>query len=294
MKLREPDRTRTPVAGGELMFATEQSTFHGKSETATQLQRILVPIDFTRRCADTATFAVNLARRFRARVTLLHVEKFFAGDPYTTEDVRWVRRQMASFLPQSTEDPNVWRTIHANPNIADEILSTAIEIRADLIVMPTHGYGIFRKALMGSVTAGVLKHAPCPVWTTAHTTPTPMTEWLNPQRILCAVDSLPKGAAALSWASRLASELDVEFCVAWSQNVLTEMRREIERAGWKYHIDAETLIAAGDAPNTLRRAVEEMRADLLVVDRNSWKSPAELNPDTYRIVREAPCPVVSI
>ena len=37
-----------------------------------------------------------------------------------------------------------------------------------LIVMPTHGYGVFRRYLIGSVTAKVLHDVSCPVLTGAH------------------------------------------------------------------------------------------------------------------------------
>jgi hypothetical protein len=35
----------------------------------------------------------------------------------------------------------------------------------DLIVTPTHGYGLFRRFLFGSATLKVLHDAACPVWT---------------------------------------------------------------------------------------------------------------------------------
>lgn len=277
------------------MLMTEQNTLQGKDEALTKLSRILVPIDFSDRCADFASFAVSLARRFDTKVTLLHVEKSFEVDPYgTIEDVRQIKEQMISFLPQSVGDPNVRLTIHISPDVADEILSTARGIRSNLIVMPTHGYGRIRRALIGSITARILRDSPCPVWTAAHTVPIRSAEWLNPRRILCAVDSLPEGDGALSWASQLASELSAGLCVAWSQKSVSETRREIERAAQKYQVDAETVIEAENTPNTLRRAVEKMRAELLVVGRNAWKTSAEGRPDIYQIVREAPCPVVSV
>lgn len=277
------------------MLMTEQNAFAGENEAVTKLSKILVPIEFSDRCADFAGFAVSFARRFHAKVTLLHVEKSFEVDPYgTIEDVRRIKEQMISFLPQSVGDPNVRLTIHVSPDVADEILSTAVGIRPNLIVMPTHGYGRIRRALIGSITDRVLRDAPCPVWTAAHTVPIWSAEWLNPRRILCAVDSLPEGSGVLSWASHLASELNVELCVAWSEKSVSETRREIESAAQKYQVDAETVIESKNTPATLRRAVEEMRAELLVVGRNAWKSSAEARSDIYRIIREAPCPVVSI
>jgi nucleotide-binding universal stress UspA family protein len=45
----------------------------------------------------------------------------------------------------------------------DEILKTVDAVHADLIVMGRHGHGAMYNLLVGSVTEGVLKRAPCPV-----------------------------------------------------------------------------------------------------------------------------------
>lgn len=277
------------------MIATQRNTLHRGNESTTLVSKILVPVDFSTRCADAADFAVKLAQRFHAKVILLHVERFFGDGSYgTTEDARWLKEQMAKFLPKYVQDPNVWRTIHLNPEIADEILSTAIGIRADLIVMPTHGYGTFRRALLGSVTARVLRDAPCPVLTTAHPTSPEPAVWANRRRILCAVDSLPEGTTALSWASKLASELNAELCVAWSEKAHTELRDEIDELRLSYPIGAETVIKSEKAPDALRRATEEMRAGLVIISRNTENASPESKLDIYHLVRESPCPVVSI
>jgi nucleotide-binding universal stress UspA family protein len=47
--------------------------------------------------------------------------------------------------------------------VAEEILSQADELDADLIVMGTHGHGAMYNLLVGSTTEGVLKHSSCPV-----------------------------------------------------------------------------------------------------------------------------------
>jgi nucleotide-binding universal stress UspA family protein len=62
------------------------------------------------------------------------------------------------------------RTIHVQRLLregdpAQEILHTAEETKADLIVMGTHGRTGLRRLLMGSVAEVVLRKAPCPVLT---------------------------------------------------------------------------------------------------------------------------------
>jgi nucleotide-binding universal stress UspA family protein len=46
---------------------------------------------------------------------------------------------------------------------AHEICEVAKERRARMVVLGSHGWGALRSALYGSVAAGVLRHAPCPV-----------------------------------------------------------------------------------------------------------------------------------
>jgi nucleotide-binding universal stress UspA family protein len=46
---------------------------------------------------------------------------------------------------------------------AEEIVAVAEEIGAGLIVMGSRGHGRLRRALMGSVSEAVVRHAHCPV-----------------------------------------------------------------------------------------------------------------------------------
>ena len=52
--------------------------------------------------------------------------------------------------------------VHGDP--ARRIVAYAAQRDFGLTMMPTHGYGVFRKAMMGSVTSRVLDTVDCPVW----------------------------------------------------------------------------------------------------------------------------------
>ena len=73
-------------------------------------------------------------------------------------------------------------------------------------MLPTHGLGVFRRLLVGSVTSKVLHDATCAVWTAAHAE-TQRSPHL-PQRVLCAVDGTSKSAALLQWADAFCHVLD--------------------------------------------------------------------------------------
>lgn len=281
------------------MLAIDKYTVNEENEAGALISNVLVPVEFSKRCARAASFAVGLARHFQAKVTLLHVEKTFEDDLYWNfETARWAKEQLANFLPEHSRDSNVRRIVEMHPNIANGILRFAYEHDIDLIVMPTHGYGAIRKAMLGSVTSTVLRGAPCPVWTSSHADLAPATNPLKPERILCAVNSVAEdtreASRALSWASQLASESNAKLHVVWSRQGLSETREQVDRLERTYPISAETVIDAGSVPDALRCVATRMQSGLLVVDRDFGRSQEEPGLDVYQIVRESPCPVVSM
>ncbi len=172
------------------------------------LSKILIPIDFSERCLGAARFAIPLAERFHSQVTLLHVTPApgVDWDAYTECQER-VKKQLRDFLCAAFAHLEVKRVLRTGA-AAQEIVAYAREDQSDLIMMPTRGYGAFRRLLLGSVTAKVLHDADRPVWTGAHLAKGPSAEWIDPTTILCAADADPGSQRALRWASQLAAELD--------------------------------------------------------------------------------------
>jgi len=82
-----------------------------------------------------------------------------------------------------------------------KIVKTARERNVDLIEMSTHGYSVFYRFLLGSVTAKVLHESDCPVWTDAHLEETPAREF-SIRRVLCSVDLTPTAPTLCRWPPR--------------------------------------------------------------------------------------------
>ncbi len=287
---------------GAVMLMIHENESNRARAVAPLISNILVPVNFSKRSTGAATFALRLARRFDAKITLLHVEKPVEGDTFwTVETARWAKEQMFSFPLESKRKAGVQRIVSLNPDIAGEILRVAVDTSADLIVMPTRGAGTIRRTLLGSVGARILRDAACPVWTSARVELEPATNPLKTPRILCAVNSITddprsatKESGVLSWASQLASDLDAKLYVAWSRKALSETREEVERLERAYRISAETVTDVGNIPDALRHTAARIQPDLLVVSRNFGRSSGEPEFDMYQVVREAPCPVVSM
>ena len=136
-------------------------------------QCLLVPIDFSE-CANQALeYAVNLAGKLEARVTLLHViQAVPLGGvdmgvtlPYTylqdleAEIMQSMEACLARVTAAGLEGEIV--VVHGVP--FHEIVETAKAQKVDLIVMGTHGRTGLQHILLGSVAEKVVRLAPCPV-----------------------------------------------------------------------------------------------------------------------------------
>jgi nucleotide-binding universal stress UspA family protein len=142
-----------------------------------QLQRILVPTDFSD-CSTTALrYGVALAERFGSEVHLVHVVQdlvALAPEPglsfpppgeYLQELQSSAERSLARLpgdgLPFA--GPVTRRVLQGPPFV--ELIRYAREYEIDLIVMGTHGRSGLAHVLLGSVAERIVRKAPCPVLT---------------------------------------------------------------------------------------------------------------------------------
>ncbi len=180
----------------------------------------------------------------------------------------------------------------------------------DLICMPTHGHGAFRRALLGSVTAKVLHDARVPVWMSAHAPEPSHRAHPQPRHVLAAIDP-DKGArenveAAAAIAKETGATLDVVTAVtagmlapgvadAQLDELLLEGTREmLAKLLFETGVEAGLVIEAGGPAKVVRAAALSKRADLVVCGRGVHGIFGRLRDDGYAIIREAPCPVISI
>src|SRR6266516_4334646 len=118
------------------------------------LPKILAPIDFSERSPGAARYAGKLACHFHSELTLMHVIDSsaygvsayeFTGPVVLPADRRSeAEALLANFLPDEFRNMNV-RRIVVEGDPAGEIIGLAHSERANLIVIPTHGYGRFRR-----------------------------------------------------------------------------------------------------------------------------------------------------
>jgi nucleotide-binding universal stress UspA family protein len=207
------------------------------------------------------------------------------------------RVQLDSFLPTDFDYFNVKRVLlHGDPAL--QIVDYARSNGTDLIMLSTHGYGPYRRFLLGSVTAKVLHDADCPVWTTSHLESAPPVEKISIRNILCAVDLDSQGLKTLQWGASLAAEFQAHLSllhVVPEPDQDMKVRIAIEKMQQEAGTKATLHLEQGDIPDHIERAAKRLHADLVLIGRSSDAGIfGRLRKNSYAIIRQTPCAVISV
>jgi nucleotide-binding universal stress UspA family protein len=143
----------------------------------TRIRRILCASDFSNTSGKALMSAIDLAKANRARLTIVHAhvpivpmvpEQYLEAstwDRVDTETRRWAERQVEKLVEKARKRGVRAFTMMVTGDPAQQIVRMARSMRADLIVVGTHGRRGFSKFFLGSVAERVIATAPCPVMT---------------------------------------------------------------------------------------------------------------------------------
>lgn len=271
------------------------------------INKILFPVDFSDSCLAAARYVEALAGRFEAKIRLLHIVT--RGEHTLPEELLPLRRaELDTYLASELKYFSVERVCTIGEKPAFAIIEAAENWDPDLVMMPTHGLGTFTRLFLGSVTAEILRELKCPVWTTVHSeAPIPL-ENIHMRKVLCALDLSDRSPYVLEWAAALAAEyqaclgivhatrpmpqplISVGLENELNRSVVAEARQEIDSLRFTAGVqETPVFIETGDSAEVIARAQKNFNADLLVIGRH--QSGPE---DAFAILRDSPCPVVSI
>ena len=130
---------------------------------------ILLATDGSREAELAATTAVDLAKSTNSELHVVHVGEFLPTMLAQTEVEpaqleREAREQLDEQVRRIEEAGGTVKEAHLRLGRADEeIVDVAQDMGAGFIVMGSRGHGRMRRALMGSVSDSVVRHAHCPV-----------------------------------------------------------------------------------------------------------------------------------
>lgn len=289
------------------------------------LSRVLVPVEFSPRCRGAVQYAEALAAHFHCEIVLLHVVipplasfssfeamAYSSAEDLTREIVDQRTTELEAF-PCAVPDAAIVRRVVLEGDPTQSIVEFAQSEKCDMIVMPTHAYGPFRRFLLGSVTAKVLHDAICPVWTGPHMESAPDYSTLHFHNVVCAIDLGLHSREVMCWAAGFAREFGAALTVVhaipasatrlggfyFDPDWRTQLTRAaIERITFlreEMEIEASVAIEAGEPPIVVAAAAEMLKADLLVIGRGSTpRAHGHLPTNAYAIVRQSQCPVVTI
>lgn len=283
------------------------------------LQKILFPIDMSDACTSAATFVEAMAKKFQAEVILLHALELPAAvaDWYgymtlvDTDAIRKARQtELDGYLKDKFQGLTV-RRVMEDGEASGVICNYAQDQGVDLIMMPTHGYGIFRSMLLGSVTAKVLHDAACPVWTGVHVEAAPPASAAF-ERVMCAIDLTDRSIPTMQFASRLAADFHAKLWLVHAvpgaemrpqkyfdadleryleEEARTTIHKMMETAG----VNAQICLGAGEVPHVVKEAALHHGADLMVIGRgHATRALGRLRTNVYSIIGQSPCPVISV
>jgi len=292
-----------------------------------RIKSILFPMDFLDRCRAVVPHVEAAARRFGAAVTLLHMVEpvvmpyglieTFAFPGLQPAALAAKAEDLLDTLADSAFEGLRVRRVVETGDPASSITSLARDWGIGLIMMPTRGRGAFRAALLGSVTAKVLHDADCPVWTAAHVETPGSDQHLEWRNIVCAVSLSPESTRLIQAAHDLQQTIGLHQTIGatirlahvvpgeeafpqrlWNAEFENALKQQAETAirdiQCQTGTNFEVCIETGEVSHAVAGFAERQNADLVLAGRGRERGLARLRSHTYAIIRDAPCPVLSV
>lgn len=280
-------------------------------------RKILFPVDYSEPCRDVVPYVREMTRHFSAALTVMHAYPpvpfgygDLAVDPLLPEQVRagqkkrlraFAGEMFAGFHPELvTESGEPGSAIHR----------VVQHQGADLVVMGTHGYGPVRRLLVGSVTAKVLHDVSAAVWTAAGSA-ADHPQSAHYKTILCALDESEEAEAVLTAAAAMASSYSARLSIVHvldmprsavnfdfspgEKEIRDDADFRLREMKGRLGIDAPHAVIDGTIEEGVQQEAIRRNADLIVTGRGLEQGAfSRLWSRLYPIIRESPCPVLSI
>lgn len=138
------------------------------------IKKVIVPIDFSDFSKNSLRYSINFTRCFNAELILIYVVEPVIYPPdfsmgqiaVPSIDVEMDKKASEELrkLAKTEIPPDIKvRTIVKTGKPFVEIIETAAEENADLIIISSHGHSGMEHILFGSTADKVVRKAPCPV-----------------------------------------------------------------------------------------------------------------------------------
>jgi Universal stress protein UspA and related nucleotide-binding proteins len=280
--------------------------------TTNLFERILVPTDLSDFGDLALRYALSFNERLGSKLTLLYAEEisWLAHEHpigYYFENVSEAKQKLTqslhtyatSHVPASA----LGGTLFVDDAPESAIVRTASDIKADLIILGTHGYHGIRRAVLGSVAEHVLRETDIPV-ITVNPSLFPANAKAGIQTVLCPVNFTPVARAALEQASAIAESFQAQLvvmhvCEGSEPRLFSDLQNEFGvwvdpqvRANTRY----KEMVVHGHAAARVLEVADEIGADLLVIgaQHKFFRDSTVIGTTTERITRFAKHAVMTV
>ncbi len=293
-----------------------------------EFRHILCPIDFSDTSGRALTYATAFATWYEAQLTVLHVAPAFdeALRPGETgpDPSPGSRDDMLAKIGRSIEQAGA-AALNARPlaqegRASELIVNCGAAMKADLLVMGTHGLGGFHRLLLGSVTEKVIRTATCPVLTVPPSAPSTTPGPILFKRILCPIDYSPSSLKALEYALELGRQADgcvtvlsaleymdpEEPCEHVDLDIRRNRQHFIDHARERLHAQLageprtwcaiEEIVAIDRAYKAILAHAASSGTNLIVMGAQGTGGIELMvyGSNTHHVVRAATCPVLTV
>lgn len=283
------------------------------------MPHILVPFDFSDQCRQIVPFVRVMADKLGARITVISVIPPVWDAPsaefavVTMEDRGEKEKKLKLRLEKVCAEEFVGLNVAPETAFGDpalKIVEFANTNDVSLIMMPTHGFGVFRRLLLGSVTSKVLHDAKCPVWTAAHLAE--QRAPANVRTVMCAVDGdSPAAIELVRWANDFTGQFGASLRLLhvvprisdWlslpserdlQEKVRSAARSKLETCLKQAGLNIPLRVAVGNVVETVTEEARQEGADLLVIGQGIVSEPfGGLRSNVYGIIQQSATPVLS-
>ena len=294
--------------------------------TAFELQRIVVPVDFSGPSEVALRCATAFAARLGGKIALVHViepgrvvGELSESDTRMTEIQRLVEEELCSLasrcsLADRSGEPALFDEVEVRTGRPfQQIGQAASELGGDLIVISTHGYTGLEYVLLGGTAERVIRHAPCPVLVVRRQD----GRAPEPKKILVPVDFSAASLDGLRYALRLAEPFGARLTALHVIESLgptvrleidvdahkRKLREGVQLRLEKLHLEVDepagafdTLFREGRSYHEIVAMAQRGDCDLIVMASLGRSGVVDmlLGSTAERVVRHAPCPVLVV
>jgi len=278
------------------------------------LNKILLATDFSSVSTIVLAHAVAVARRYKSKLYVAHV---IPPDTYTSvppeilqqavkETRQHAHHEMSSLLRLGGLRGLRHQAMVEEGDVADVLLRLTQEHAIDLLVIGTRGRRGVKRLLLGSVAEKVFRQARCPVLIV----PPAAGEEVRITRILYPTDFSKASLQAAPYAFSLARHYEAKLIllhvfegsihsIEGLARQRTLVQKRLKRSVLRdvdLPVKPELAVEFGEPAERIRKAAAEWQASLIVlaVRRDKAKVAHLAEGIAYKVVRQAPCPVLTV